>query len=130
MLVQAEALKINKPLMVVGTPGRLTELSRMGRLQIHHCHTLILDEVIPIATYSLVIFHELAPACINLFCMHASTFSACMYEPFLHACIAFLCIFGVSTTVSALSQTWVRPAKLIRNGAVSGNLVNPTPQNN
>lgn len=42
---QAEALKMNKPLMVVGTPGRLTELSRMGRLQIHNCHTLVLDEV-------------------------------------------------------------------------------------
>lgn len=84
MLVQAEALKINKPLMVVGTPGRLTELSRMGRLQIHHCHTLILDEVITIAPYSLVIFHDLAPACINLFCMHALTFFACMHRPSLH----------------------------------------------
>lgn len=46
-LLQAEALKLNKPLMVVGTPGRLTELSRMGRLQVHKCHTLVLDEVKP-----------------------------------------------------------------------------------
>ncbi len=31
--------------MVVGTPGRLTELSRMGRLQTHSCPILVLDEV-------------------------------------------------------------------------------------
>lgn len=43
--MQAEALKLNKPLMVVGTPGRLTELSRMGRLQTHSCPILVLDEV-------------------------------------------------------------------------------------
>lgn len=43
--VQAEALKLNKPLMVVGTPGRLTELSRLGRLQTHNCPMLVLDEV-------------------------------------------------------------------------------------
>ena len=43
--MQAEALKLNKPLIVVGTPGRLTELSRMGRLQTHNCSILVLDEV-------------------------------------------------------------------------------------
>ena len=43
--MQAEALKLNKPLIVVGTPGRLTELSRMGRLQTHNCPILVLDEV-------------------------------------------------------------------------------------
>lgn len=36
---------MNKPLIVVGTPGRLTELSRMGRLQTHNCPILVLDEV-------------------------------------------------------------------------------------
>eukprot|EP00884_Botryococcus_braunii_P006446 jgi/Botrbrau1/15802/Bobra.4_1s0152.1 len=42
---QAEAIKENRPLMVVGTPGRLAELSRSGVLQTHHCSTLVLDEV-------------------------------------------------------------------------------------
>lgn len=42
---QAEALKLNKPLLVVGTPGRLTELSRMGKLHTHSCPILVLDEV-------------------------------------------------------------------------------------
>ena len=31
---QAEALKLNKPVLVVGTPGRLAELSREGALQV------------------------------------------------------------------------------------------------
>ncbi|KAA6423564.1 MAG: ATP-dependent RNA helicase [Trebouxia sp. A1-2] len=48
---QAEALKLNKPLMVVGTPGRLTELSRMGRLQTHSCPILVLDEVDQLLEY-------------------------------------------------------------------------------
>ena len=44
-LVQAEALKANKPLLVVGTPGRITELSLIGKLQMHGCGLLVLDEV-------------------------------------------------------------------------------------
>lgn len=32
---QVEALKMYKPIMVVGTPGRLAELSREGALQTH-----------------------------------------------------------------------------------------------
>ncbi|KAL3148049.1 hypothetical protein ABBQ38_014338 [Trebouxia sp. C0009 RCD-2024] len=48
---QAEALKLNKPLMVVGTPGRLTELSRLGRLQTHNCPMLVLDEVDQLLEY-------------------------------------------------------------------------------
>ena len=31
---QADALKLNKPVLVVGTPGRLAELSREGALQV------------------------------------------------------------------------------------------------
>ncbi|KAK9813006.1 hypothetical protein WJX72_007336 [[Myrmecia] bisecta] len=42
---QADALKANKPVLVVGTPGRLAELSRAGRLQTHNCPILVLDEV-------------------------------------------------------------------------------------
>ncbi|KAK9790326.1 hypothetical protein WJX73_007490 [Symbiochloris irregularis] len=41
---QEEAMKLNKPLMVVGTPGRLGELSRYGVLQTHNCGMLVLDE--------------------------------------------------------------------------------------
>ena len=41
---QAEALKANRPLMVVGTPGRLAELSRSGALQTHTTGFLVLDE--------------------------------------------------------------------------------------
>ncbi len=44
-MVQAEALKLNKPLVVVGTPGRLAELSRLGTLQSHQTTILVLDEV-------------------------------------------------------------------------------------
>ncbi|CAK0785427.1 hypothetical protein CVIRNUC_008636 [Coccomyxa viridis] len=42
---QAEAIKANKPLVIVGTPGRLAELSRDGTLQSHHTNMLVLDEV-------------------------------------------------------------------------------------
>ncbi|EIE21911.1 P-loop containing nucleoside triphosphate hydrolase protein [Coccomyxa subellipsoidea C-169] len=42
---QMEAIKQNKPLMVVGTPGRLAELSRSGALQTHPAGILVLDEV-------------------------------------------------------------------------------------
>lgn len=42
---QREALKINRPVMVVGTPGRLAELSKDGTLQTHNCGLLIMDEI-------------------------------------------------------------------------------------
>ena len=42
---QVEAMKKNKPLLVVGTPGRLAELSRAGALQTHSTGILVLDEV-------------------------------------------------------------------------------------
>ncbi len=45
LCTQAEALKENRPVLVVGTPGRLAELSRDGRLQTHHTPALVLDEV-------------------------------------------------------------------------------------
>jgi len=41
---QAEALKTNRSLLVVGTPGRLAELSRSGALQTHATSFLVLDE--------------------------------------------------------------------------------------
>ena len=41
---QLEALKRNKPAVVVGSPGRLAELSLLGHLRTHHVKWLILDE--------------------------------------------------------------------------------------
>lgn len=41
---QRDALKTFKPILVVGTPGRLSELSRDGSLQTHRCGILVLDE--------------------------------------------------------------------------------------
>ena len=43
--LQNEALKRAKPMVVVGTPGRLAELSRAGQLQMHQTGILVLDEV-------------------------------------------------------------------------------------
>ncbi|CAI9093973.1 OLC1v1029598C1 [Oldenlandia corymbosa var. corymbosa] len=42
---QEEALKKNKPVIVVGTPGRIAEISAAGKLQTHSCRYLVLDEV-------------------------------------------------------------------------------------
>lgn len=42
---QEEALKKNKPIIVVGTPGRIAEISAAGKLQTHNCRYLVLDEV-------------------------------------------------------------------------------------
>ncbi|XP_054811116.1 DEAD-box ATP-dependent RNA helicase 47, mitochondrial [Prosopis cineraria] len=42
---QEEALKKNKPAIVVGTPGRIAELSAAGKLHTHGCRYLVLDEV-------------------------------------------------------------------------------------
>lgn len=42
---QEEALKKNKPLIVVGTPGRIAEISASGKLHTHSCRFLVLDEV-------------------------------------------------------------------------------------
>lgn len=41
---QLEALKRHKPVLVVGTPGRLAELSLLGHLKSHHARCLVLDE--------------------------------------------------------------------------------------
>lgn len=41
---QAEAVHVNRPVMVVGTPGRLAEFSRSGVLATHFTGTLVLDE--------------------------------------------------------------------------------------
>lgn len=41
---QREALRFHRPVIVVGTPGRLAELSRDGALQSHNVNILVLDE--------------------------------------------------------------------------------------
>lgn len=42
---QEDALKKNKPAIVVGTPGRIAEISAAGKLHTHSCRYLVLDEV-------------------------------------------------------------------------------------
>ncbi|KAL5546742.1 hypothetical protein UlMin_006429 [Ulmus minor] len=42
---QEEALRKNKPEIVVGTPGRIAEISAAGKLHTHGCRFLVLDEV-------------------------------------------------------------------------------------
>ncbi|OIT37134.1 PREDICTED: DEAD-box ATP-dependent RNA helicase 47, mitochondrial [Nicotiana attenuata] len=42
---QEEALRKNKPSIVVGTPGRIAEISAAGKLPTHGCRYLVLDEV-------------------------------------------------------------------------------------
>ncbi|KAI3468774.1 hypothetical protein Pfo_025437 [Paulownia fortunei] len=42
---QEEALKKNKPVIIVGTPGRIAEISASGKLHTHSCRYLVLDEV-------------------------------------------------------------------------------------
>lgn len=42
---QEAALKKNKPAIVVGTPGRIAEISAAGKLHTHSCRFLVLDEV-------------------------------------------------------------------------------------
>jgi hypothetical protein len=41
---QEEALKRNRPIIVIGTPGRISEISRAGKLHTHGCKFLVLDE--------------------------------------------------------------------------------------
>ena len=41
---QVAAMKANMPKIVVGTPGRLADLSKSGNLQTHSCKDLVLDE--------------------------------------------------------------------------------------
>nr|XP_043626592.1 DEAD-box ATP-dependent RNA helicase 47, mitochondrial [Erigeron canadensis]XP_043626601.1 DEAD-box ATP-dependent RNA helicase 47, mitochondrial [Erigeron canadensis] len=42
---QEEALRKNKPGIVVGTPGRIAEISSAGKLHTHGCRFLVLDEI-------------------------------------------------------------------------------------
>ena len=42
---QLDSMKRNRPLLVVGTPGRLAEHSRLGTLRTHHTAAVVLDEV-------------------------------------------------------------------------------------
>lgn len=42
---QEDALKKNKPVIIVGTPGRIAEISAAGKLHTHSCRYLVLDEV-------------------------------------------------------------------------------------
>jgi superfamily II DNA/RNA helicase len=42
---QLEAIKRNRPLCVIGTPGRLADLSRQGCLRTHKTTAVVLDEV-------------------------------------------------------------------------------------
>jgi len=41
---QEEGLRKKRPFIVVGTPGRIAEMSRMGVLQTHRVNTLVIDE--------------------------------------------------------------------------------------
>ncbi|XP_047341485.1 DEAD-box ATP-dependent RNA helicase 47, mitochondrial [Impatiens glandulifera] len=52
---QEEALKKNKPIIVVGTPGRIAEISTAGKLHTHNCRYLVLDEVDELLSFN---FHE------------------------------------------------------------------------
>jgi len=45
MARQIEAMRRNRPLVVVGTPGRLAELDRLGKLGLHRVPCIVLDEV-------------------------------------------------------------------------------------
>ena len=49
---QVDAIKQNKPLIIVGTPGRLAELSRAGSLLSHSCPMLVLDEARPLYLFA------------------------------------------------------------------------------
>jgi superfamily II DNA/RNA helicase len=42
---QVESMKGNKPLIVIGTPGRMAEHSRAGTLRTHRTAAVVLDEV-------------------------------------------------------------------------------------
>lgn len=54
-LRQEEALKKNKPAIVVGTPGRIAEISAAGKLKTHGCRYLVLDEVDELLSFN---FHQ------------------------------------------------------------------------
>jgi superfamily II DNA/RNA helicase len=45
MARQLDSMRKNKPLVVVGTPGRLAEHSRVGSLRTHKTAAVVLDEV-------------------------------------------------------------------------------------
>ena len=47
---QHEALRQHRPMIVVGTPGRIVELIESGALQAQHCPLLVLDEARPRST--------------------------------------------------------------------------------
>lgn len=49
---QEEALRKNKPAIVVGTPGRIAEISAAGKLPTHGCRYLVLDEVDQLLSFS------------------------------------------------------------------------------
>ncbi|KAL2517049.1 DEAD-box ATP-dependent RNA helicase 47 [Abeliophyllum distichum] len=49
---QEEALKKNKPAIIVGTPGRIAEISAAGKLHTHSCRYLVLDEVDQLLAFS------------------------------------------------------------------------------
>ena len=42
---QLDSMKKNKPVVVIGTPGRLAEHSRLGSLRTHRTTAIVLDEV-------------------------------------------------------------------------------------
>ena len=42
---QEKALKKNKPLIVVVTPGRIAKIGAAGKLHTHGCRYLVLDEI-------------------------------------------------------------------------------------
>ncbi|KAF5818954.1 putative RNA helicase [Helianthus annuus] len=42
---QEEALRKNKPVIVVGTPRRIAEISVAGKLHTHGCRYIVLDEI-------------------------------------------------------------------------------------
>ncbi|CAH9109406.1 unnamed protein product [Cuscuta epithymum] len=49
---QEEALKKNKPSIVISTPGRIAEISASEKLHTHKCRCLVLDEVIELLSFN------------------------------------------------------------------------------
>ena len=78
--LQVEAIQRNKPLMIVGTPGRLAELSRGGKLLSHSCRVLVLDEVSVLPSTSVPCLNAWIPTYFHLRSMVA--YQACCW-PYL-----------------------------------------------
>jgi hypothetical protein len=62
------AIERNRPMIVVGTPGRVSQMMRSGVLRVHRTPLLVLDEVRDVRVFAICCIPAHLCVCVCVYC--------------------------------------------------------------